>query len=62
MGSMARSPETARPCRGDCAGCRNAHDAAHDDIDVHHLTPVAIVRAEILAAVDELMEPLRPHA
>ncbi|SIO19977.1 hypothetical protein SAMN05444722_0798 [Rhodovulum sp. ES.010] len=35
--------------------------AARDEveIDVYHMTPAAIVRAELLAAVDDLMDTVR---
>ncbi|TCP40990.1 hypothetical protein [Rhodovulum marinum] len=55
MATPSRSPRPAAGCNGTCADC---HHAAHpsEEIDALHLTPLAIVRAEVLAAVDELLE------
>ncbi|WP_132695876.1 hypothetical protein [Rhodovulum steppense] len=58
MASMSRSPAPNRTCCGACCGCPARRNAAPEDIDLLRSTPVALMRAEILAATDALIEGL----
>jgi len=55
MATISQPPLPQTCCGCACDTCRSARRHS-DDLDVPRLTPMAIVRAEMLAAVDELME------
>lgn len=55
MAATSLSPLSSQCCGDACSTCRSARRDT-DDLDVLHLTPMAIVQAEMLAAVDALMD------
>lgn len=61
MSCPLRNPAPSPRCRETGEPCRSARRRDPDELDVHHLTPLAIARAEMLAAVDEIMDTFRAH-
>ncbi|MGC9419452.1 MAG: hypothetical protein ACP5EN_10840 [Rhodovulum sp.] len=55
MTPQSQAPRPATGCSESSTHCRHAAHQA-DEIDAFQMTPLAIVRAEVLAAVDELLE------
>ncbi|TCO69732.1 hypothetical protein EV655_11317 [Rhodovulum euryhalinum] len=59
MGSILNTALSGPACCDDLGTCRADRRSDAEEMDVLQLSPVAIVRAEMLAAVDELLETFR---